>query len=93
VAQARPTMSKQVEQDAASFEPVFAAGRCACAAPDPLLCSGFQCSVWQTDSGFQEQCKKRIGGPHLRCRACLIPEAQVVFGRRQPQIALRPTQL
>jgi hypothetical protein len=47
---------------AASFEPVFAAGRCACAAPDPVLCSGFQCSIWQTDSGFREQCKKRSGG-------------------------------
>jgi hypothetical protein len=29
------------------------------AAPSPLLCSGFQCSICKTDSGFQEQRKVR----------------------------------
>jgi hypothetical protein len=32
-----------VLKGAASFEPVFVAGRCSCAAPAPLLCSVFLC--------------------------------------------------
>jgi hypothetical protein len=49
---------------AATFEPVFVAGRCSCPAPAPTR-SGvviFSARFDKTDSGCQEQHKKRIGG-------------------------------
>jgi hypothetical protein len=50
-------------QNAASFEPVFGAGRCACAAPDPLRCSGFLVAKI-TENGYFGCAaqRERIGG-------------------------------
>ena len=63
------------------------------AAPAPLLCSGFQCSIWQTDSGFQGQYKKRIGGPgvlldFLRLENQAGSTAQMTAADRPPYTAL-----